>query len=84
VDEIESMYAQTSDCIELVKQAGLDCLAPALGSVHGPYRGEPRIGFERMEEIQQLIVLPLVLHGGSGLPNILYAGPFLSGPQRLT
>jgi fructose-bisphosphate aldolase class II len=69
VDEVEAMYALTSDCVELVNQTGIDCLAPALGSVHGPYRGEPHIGFERMEEIQQLTGLPLVLHGGSGLSD---------------
>jgi fructose-bisphosphate aldolase class II len=69
VDELEAMYALTADCVKLAEETGIDCLAPALGSVHGPYRGEPHIGFARMEEIQQLTGLPLVLHGGSGLPD---------------
>jgi fructose-bisphosphate aldolase, class II len=69
VDELEAMYALTTDCVKLAEETGIDCLAPALGSVHGPYRGEPHIGFARMEEIQQLTGLPLVLHGGSGLPD---------------
>jgi fructose-bisphosphate aldolase class II len=69
VDELEGMYALTADCVKLAKETGIDCLAPALGSVHGPYRGEPRMGFVRMEEIQKLTGLPLVLHGGSGLPD---------------
>jgi fructose-bisphosphate aldolase class II len=69
VDELEAMYALTEDCVLLVQETGIDCLAPALGSVHGPYRGEPRMGFTRMEEIQKLTGLPLVLHGGSGLPD---------------
>jgi fructose-bisphosphate aldolase class II len=69
VDELEAMYALTADCVKLAKETGIDCLAPALGSVHGPYRGEPRLGFTRMEEIQRLTGLPLVLHGGSGLPD---------------
>lgn len=69
VDEAEAMYAVTSDCVHLVNETGIDCLAPALGSVHGPYRGEPRLGFARMEEIGRLTGLPLVLHGGSGLPD---------------
>jgi fructose-bisphosphate aldolase, class II len=69
VDEAEGMYAVTEDCVRLVRETGIDCLAPALGSVHGPYRGQPKLGFERMDEIRRLTGLPLVLHGGSGLPE---------------
>ncbi|MDD9268907.1 class II fructose-1,6-bisphosphate aldolase [Paenibacillus sp. GCM10023248] len=69
VDEAEGMYAVPEECVKLVYQTGIDCLAPALGSVHGPYRGQPKLGFERMAEIQRLTGLPLVLHGGSGLPE---------------
>jgi fructose-bisphosphate aldolase class II len=69
VDEAEGMYAVPEECFKLVYQTGIDCLAPALGSVHGPYRGQPKLGFERMGEIQRLTGLPLVLHGGSGLPD---------------
>ncbi|MFD0693705.1 class II fructose-1,6-bisphosphate aldolase [Paenibacillus sp. GCM10027628] len=69
VDEAEGMYAVPDECVRLVRETGIDCLAPALGSVHGPYRGQPKLGFERMGEIQKLTGLPLVLHGGSGLPD---------------
>ncbi len=70
-DEVvaESMYAVPSECVELVKETHIDCLAPALGSVHGPYHGEPKLGFNEMEEIHNLVKIPLVLHGGSGIPN---------------
>jgi fructose-bisphosphate aldolase class II len=37
-----SIYADPKECVELVKLTGIDCLAPALGSVHGPYKGEPK------------------------------------------
>ena len=46
-----------------------DTLAPALGSVHGPYKGEPNLGFKEMEEIGNATGLPLVLHGGTGIPT---------------
>ncbi|MCM3749797.1 class II fructose-1,6-bisphosphate aldolase [Paenibacillus pasadenensis] len=69
VDEAEAMYAVTEDCVRMVRETGIDCIAPALGSVHGPYRGQPKLGFDRMGEIRQLTGLPLVLHGGSGLPD---------------
>jgi len=69
VDEAEAMYAVPEECVRLARETGIDCLAPALGSVHGPYRGQPKLGFDRMGEIQRLTGLPLVLHGGSGLPE---------------
>lgn len=65
----ESAYAIPEECARLVKETGVDCLAPALGSVHGPYHGEPKLGFKEMKEIAGLVNIPLVLHGGSGIPN---------------
>lgn len=62
------IYADPQECKELVERTGIDCLAPALGSVHGPYKGEPKLGFKEMEEIGQLTGVPLVLHGGTGIP----------------
>ncbi len=62
-------YADPQECKKLVEQTDIDCLAPALGSVHGPYKGEPNLGFKEMEEISQLADLPLVLHGGTGIPT---------------
>ncbi|HJV31837.1 MAG TPA: class II fructose-bisphosphate aldolase [Bacillales bacterium] len=63
------IYADPKECEELVKRTGIDCLAPALGSVHGPYKGEPKLGFKEMEEIGNITGLPLVLHGGTGIPT---------------
>ncbi|THF74139.1 class II fructose-bisphosphate aldolase [Cohnella fermenti] len=63
------IYADPKECLELVQRTGIDCLAPALGSVHGPYKGEPKLGFKEMEEICKTISLPLVLHGGTGIPT---------------
>ncbi|MBE6138610.1 MAG: class II fructose-1,6-bisphosphate aldolase [Firmicutes bacterium] len=62
-------YAKLEDCIALVKNAKIDFLAPALGSVHGLYKGEPKIDFERMKQIKDELNIPLVLHGGTGLPD---------------
>ncbi|MEQ2529557.1 class II fructose-bisphosphate aldolase [Bacillaceae bacterium CLA-AA-H227] len=63
------IYADPAECVELVNRTGIDCLAPALGSVHGPYKGEPNLGFAEMEEIGKATGLPLVLHGGTGIPT---------------
>ncbi|NLP51760.1 MULTISPECIES: class II fructose-bisphosphate aldolase [Bacillaceae] len=63
------IYADPNECEELVKRTGIDCLAPALGSVHGPYKGEPNLGFKEMEDINNRAGVPLVLHGGTGIPT---------------
>lgn len=63
------LYADPNECVKLVNETKIDCLAPALGSVHGPYHGEPKLGFKEMAEIAGLVKIPLVLHGGSGIPD---------------
>ncbi len=62
-------YADLNECVRLVKEADVDALAPALGSVHGPYQGEPVLGFVEMEAIGKATNKPLVLHGGTGIPD---------------
>ncbi len=67
----ELAYAKIEDATKLVAETNIDFLAPALGSVHGIYKGEPKLDFERMVKIHELTRLPLVLHGGSGIPDEL-------------
>ncbi len=69
VEEASAAYAVPAECKELAEATGVDCLAPALGSVHGPYKGEPNLGFEQMAEVRDVTGLPLVLHGGTGIPT---------------
>lgn len=66
-DNIDIMYAKVEDCIRFCNETNVDALAPALGSVHGPYKGEPKLDFDRMKQISELCNIPLVLHGGSGI-----------------
>lgn len=65
----ELAYAKVEDACLLASKTGIDTLAPALGSVHGPYKGEPKLDFEKMKEIREKTNLPLVLHGGSGIDD---------------
>ena len=59
--------ATLEECEGIVNGTGIDTLAPALGSVHGLYKGDPDLDFETMKEISEKLDLPLVLHGGSGI-----------------
>ena len=49
-------------------ETGVDCLAVAVGNVHGHYSGAPEIDWARLEEVRERISVPLSLHGASGLP----------------
>ncbi len=61
--------ATLEECKKLYEQTKVDALAPALGSAHGIYKQKPKLDFELMKIINKEIPIPLVLHGGSGIPD---------------
>ena len=50
------------------EMTGVDILAIAVGTAHGFYKGEPKLDFDRIAAIRDVVDAPLVLHGGSGVP----------------
>lgn len=79
----ESMYATVEDCITLYENTKIDAIAPALGSVHGMYKGEPKLEFERMKQIDEALPIPLVLHGASGIPGDQIEKAIASGTAKI-
>ena len=73
-DEINSgiLYTTVDESNKFYEETKIDALAPALGSVHGPYKGEPNLQYDRMKEISEKLNIPLVLHGGSGLTSEMF------------
>lgn len=75
VAEDEAQLANPKQAVEFVKATGLDIFAPAIGTAHGVYKTKnPKIDFERLGKINQMlngngIKTPLVVHGGTGLPE---------------
>lgn len=66
----ESMgLADPAQCERLVKETGIDSLAAAIGNAHGLYRSKPELRFDLLSEIERRTQVPLVLHGGTGLPE---------------
>lgn len=65
----EAIYTDVVSATNYVKETGVDALAPAVGSLHGIYLSEPKINFERIKEISDSTNIPLVLHGGTGIPE---------------
>lgn len=49
-----------------IRETGIDCLAIAIGTAHGAYKGKPYLDYKRLKDIKQHVNIPLVLHGGSG------------------
>jgi tagatose 1,6-diphosphate aldolase GatY/KbaY len=69
VDEKDAKFTNPAQAREFVERTGIDSLAVAIGTAHGLYKGEPKIDFERLEEIRNSVDVPLVLHGASDIPT---------------
>ncbi len=64
-----SMYTDPAQAEDFVKRTQIDALAVAIGNAHGKYRGAPALDFARLDAIREKAGIPLVLHGGSGIPD---------------
>lgn len=71
VDEKDAIYTNPVQAREFVERTGIDTLAVAIGTAHGLYKGEPKLDLERLKEIREVVDIPLVLHGASGIPDAL-------------
>ena len=75
VAEDEAQLANPEQSVEFVERTGVDIFAPAIGTAHGVYKTKnPKIDTERMATIHKMlngngIKTPLVVHGGTGLPE---------------
>ncbi len=69
VDQREALFTDPEEARYFVEQTGVDSLAIAIGTAHGRYQGEPQLDFTRLQKIKDLVKIPLVLHGSSGVPD---------------
>jgi fructose-bisphosphate aldolase class II len=63
----EKAYTKVEEAVRFAEETGVDALAVAIGSVHGVYKGVPKLDYERLSSIRKAVSVPLVMHGGSGL-----------------
>ena len=61
-------FTEPKDAKYFYESTGINALAVAIGTVHGFYKAEPKLDLERLQEINGLVPIPLVLHGASGVP----------------
>ena len=84
----EAQLANPEQSIEFVERTGVDIFAPAIGTAHGVYKTKnPKIDFERMATIHKMlnsngIKTPLVVHGGTGLPDDYVAKLLAAGGAK--
>ena len=64
----ESLLTDPEEVVEFVKQSAVDALAVSIGTAHGVYISLPNLDIKRLEEINAVSKVPLVLHGGSNTP----------------
>jgi fructose-bisphosphate aldolase class II len=69
VDEEHAALAKPEEAIRFYEETGVDALAIAVGTAHGMYKGEPKIHYDIIQKVADAIPVPIVLHGGSGVPD---------------
>ena len=61
-------YTNGDQAVKFVRETGGDTLAVAIGNAHGNYPFEPKLDLDRLRELREALDLPLILHGGTGIP----------------
>ncbi len=79
----ETALTVPDEAARFVAESGVDCLAVAIGTVHGDYRGKPELRLGRLKEIAERVSVPLVLHGGSGTPPEQLASAIALGIAKI-
>jgi len=69
VDAESAFLTDPQEAKRFVERTGVDSLAVAIGTAHGLYTKTPKIDFQRLGEIREVVDVPLVLHGASDVPD---------------
>ena len=76
-------FTRPEDAARFVADTGVDALAVAIGSAHGVYVGTPELDLERLRQIRAAVSVPLVLHGGSGIPDDDFRAAVANGISKI-
>ncbi|MBC7003577.1 class II fructose-bisphosphate aldolase family protein [Photobacterium sp. BZF1] len=66
-DHIKSIYTEPEDALRFAKESGADCVAISVGNVHRLTEPTCTIDFGRLDRIANMVDIPLVIHGTSGI-----------------
>lgn len=78
----KDLYTKADAAEKFCREAGVDSLAISIGNAHGVYKDTPHLDIRRLEEIKAAVNVPLVLHGGSGIPDDQLKVAFSKGIRK--
>lgn len=82
-DEKVSDYTDPAEAARYAKETGVAALAIMVGTAHGRYKQAPKLDIDRIRTIKGLTGLPLVLHGGSGVPDEEITAAIAAGIRKI-
>ena len=77
------IYTDPQQARQFVSATGIDALAVSIGTVHGMYKGTPKVDIGVLKQIAALVDIPLVLHGGSGTPEAIVRDCIANGIAKI-
>lgn len=83
-DDAMDEFTSPEEAAEFVKRTGVTCLAVLVGNAHGHYKKTPKLDIERIKAIREATGgTPLVLHGGSGIPDDQVKAAIAAGIRKM-
>ena len=83
-DEAMDEFTDPKEAGEFVRRTGVTCLAVLIGNAHGHYKKPPKLDIERVKAIREATGgIPLVLHGGSGIPDDQVKAAIAAGIRKM-
>jgi fructose-bisphosphate aldolase class II len=83
VDSDEGHLADVDLSVRFTEETEVDAFAPAIGTAHGLYKGEPNLDFQRFADIRSKVKTNLVLHGGTGLTDDVFRKLITIGAAKI-
>ena len=68
-DNPDDYLTNPDEMKRFIDETGVDCLAVAVGTSHGVYVHTPKLHFDRLDTLNEISKVPMVMHGGSGTPD---------------
>ncbi|MFI3200412.1 MAG: class II fructose-bisphosphate aldolase [Eubacteriales bacterium] len=78
----EDLFTNPDMASRFCKETNVDALAISIGNAHGKYSATPNLDMKRLEDIRIATNTPLVLHGGSGIPDDQLLEAFSKGIRK--
>lgn len=82
VSEEDKEYTRPNDAVTFVRETGVDVLAVGIGTNHGQFKSKTNVKIPLLKEIHQVVDVPLVIHGGTGVKEEDYPDLINNGIRK--